>query len=159
MECLARGGIWKFGNYRIEDHNVPYQFCYHIYNPSQSNTFGQLVKEMTSLITQCNIDAPISKLELKMIMITSSLLLQKLHPKAKAQGNNGTFKRKIKLWEDGKSEELLSGAKAIQKRTDNNRHKSRGETDIARIFRLKMNNGQIRQAARLLEKEMGAFYH
>ena len=30
-------------------------------------------------------------------------------------------------------------------------HKRRGETDKARLFRLKMENGQIRQAARLLE--------
>ena len=41
-------------------------------------------------------------------------------------------------------------AKAIEKRLDNNRHKSGDETDIVRFFRLKM---EIRQAARLLEKE------
>ena len=59
----------------------------------------------------------------------------------------------MKLWADGKFEELMSEAKAIQKRLDNNQHKQRGETDKARLFRLKMENGQIGQAARLLEHE------
>ena len=82
-----------------------------------------------------------------------SLLLQKLHPKAKAQENNEAFKRRMKLWADGKFEELMRKAKAIQKRLDNNQHKQRGKTEKARLFRLKMENGQIRQVARLLEYE------
>ena len=126
---------------------------YNIFEPSQSNTLGQLVKEMTNLITHYNADAPINKLALKIIMIMPSLLLQKLHSKAKSQENNEAFKRRMKLWADGKFEELMSEAKAIQKRLDNNQHKRRGETDKARLFRLKMENGQIRQAARLLEHE------
>ena len=105
-----------------------------------------------SLITHYNVYVPISKLALKIIMIMPSLLLQKLHPKVKTQENNEAFTRRTKLWEDVKFGELLSEAKAIKKKLDNNRHKSRGETNIARFFRLKM-NGQMRQAARLLEKE------
>ena len=129
---------------------------YNILKPSQSNTLEQLVKEMTKLITHVthyNVDAPINKLALNIIMIMPSLLLQKLHPKAKAQENNEASKRRMKLWADGKFEELMSEAKAIQKRLDNNQHKQRGETDKARLFRLKMENGQIRQAAILLEHE------
>ena len=117
---------------------------YNIFEPSQSNTLGQPVKEITNLITHYNVDAPINKLALKIIMIMPSLLLQKLHPKAKAQENNEAFKRRMKLWADGKFEELMSEAKAVQKRLDNNQHKQRGETDKARLFRLKMENGQIR---------------
>ena len=86
-------------------------------------------------------------------MIMPILLLQKLHPKAKPQENNEAFKRRMKLWVDGKFEELMSEAKAIQKRLNNNQHKQRGETDNARLFRLKIENGQIRKAARLLEHE------
>ena len=127
-------------------------FKKYVFEPSQSNTLGQLVKEMTNLITHYNVDAPINKLTLK-IMIMLSLLLQKRHPKAKTQENNDVFKRRMKLWADGKFEELMREAKAIQKRLDNNQHKQRGETDKARLFRLKMENGQIRQAARLLEHE------
>ena len=47
----------------------------------------------------------------------------------------------------------MSETKAIQKRLDINQHKQRGEKDIARLFRMKMENCQIRQAAKLLEKE------
>ena len=47
----------------------------------------------------------------------------------------------MKLWADGKFEVLMSEVKAIQKRLDNNQHKRRGETDKARLFRLKMENG------------------
>ena len=47
----------------------------------------------------------------------------------------------------------MNEAKAIQKRLDNNQHKQRGETDKARLFSLKMENGQIRQTAKLLEHE------
>ena len=89
---------------------------YNIFEPSQSNTLGQLVKEMTNLITHYNVDAPISKLALKIIMIMPSLLLRKLHPKVKPQENNEAFKRRMKLLADGKFEELMSEAKAIQKR-------------------------------------------
>ena len=96
---------------------------YNIFEPSQSNTLGQLVKEMTYQITHYNADAPINKLALKIIMIMPSLLLQKLHPKAKAQENNEAFKRRMKLWADGKSEELMNEDKAIQRRLDNNQHK------------------------------------
>ena len=108
---------------------------------------------MTNLITHFNVDAPINKLVLKIIMIMPSMLLQKLHPKAKSQENNEAVERRMKLWADGKFEEFVSEAKAIQKRLDNNQHKRRVETDKARLFRLKMENGQIRQAARLLEHE------
>ena len=59
----------------------------------------------------------------------------------------------MKLWTDGKFEEGMSEAKAIHKRLDNNQHKQRGETDNARLLRLKMENVQIRQAAKLLEHE------
>ena len=61
----------------------------------------------------------------------------------------------MKLWADGKFEEPMSEAKAIQKKLDDDQHKQRGETDITRIFWLKMENGQIREAVRLLEKEGG----
>ena len=78
---------------------------------------------MTNLISHYNVSAPISKLALKIIMIMPSLLLQKIHPKAKAQENNEAFKRRMKLWADGKFEELMSEAKAIQRRLDNYQHK------------------------------------
>ena len=39
---------------------------YNIFEPSQSNTLGQLVKEMTDLITHYNVDAPI-------VMVVTSL--------------------------------------------------------------------------------------
>ena len=55
------------------------------------------MKEMMNLITHYNADVPINKLALKIIMIMLSLLLQKLHPKAKAQENNEASKRRMKL--------------------------------------------------------------
>ena len=96
---------------------------YNIFEPFQSNTLGQLVKEMTDPITYYNVDAPITKMALKIIMIMPSLLLQKLHPNAKSQENKEAFKRRMKLWADGKFEELMSEAKTIQKRLHNNQHK------------------------------------
>ena len=81
------------------------------------------MKEMTSLITHYSVDAPINKLALKIIKILPSLLLQKLHPKVKVQENNEAFKRRMKLWADGKFEEIMSETKAIQKRLDNNQLK------------------------------------
>ena len=128
-------------------------FKKYIFEPSQNNTLGQLVKEMTNLITHYSVDTPINKLALKLILIMPSLLLQKLHPKAKAQENSEAFKRRMKLWAYVRFEDLISEAKATQKRLDNNQHKQRGEADNARLFRLKMENAQIRQAARLLEHE------
>ena len=40
---------------------------YNIFEPSQSNTLGQLVKEMMNLITHYNVDAPINKLAQKLL--------------------------------------------------------------------------------------------
>ena len=101
---------------------------------------------MAGLIIHCSVHVPISKLALKITMIMADLLPQELHPKAKAQENNEAFKRRMKLWADCKFKELLSEDKTIQKIRQQS-------TDFARLFRLKMENGQIRQAARLLEKE------
>ena len=81
---------------------------------------GKFAKEMMSLFIHYIVDVPISKQVLKIIMIMPCLLLQKLHPLAKAQESNEVYKRRLKLWEDGKFEELLSKVKAIQKRLDNN---------------------------------------
>ena len=84
LTCNDRQGM-EFENLsnRIYDEKIYFKKC-NIFEPSESNTLRQLVKEVTNLITYCNIDAPISKPALKIIMIMPSLLLQKLHPKAKA---------------------------------------------------------------------------
>ena len=54
-------------------------FIKYIFELSQSNTVGQLVKEMSILITHYNVDAFINKLALNIYMIMPCLLLQKLH--------------------------------------------------------------------------------
>ena len=118
----------------------------------QNNTTDHFMKEMTKLLSHYNSDSSIKKQALKLLMILPCLLLQKVHSKAKTRENNNALRRRLDLWKQGKLEDLLSEAMAIQERLSDAHPQNGRAFDKARLFRQKMENGHIRPAARLLEK-------
>ena len=74
------------------------------------------VKEMTDLINSwCN-KSEWRGIAMKALMIIPSLLLQKPSPKSKSHVNKHHLKRRITLWQNGKIDDLLREAAAIQYR-------------------------------------------
>ena len=63
------------------------------------------------------------------------------------------FKRKTEIGVGDEVTEPFSEAKAILKRLDSNQPKTIACIDTASFFRIKMEKGQIRQVARLLESK------
>ena len=91
---------------------------------------------------------------MKLLMIMPKLLLQKEHMKAKKKENDKAFRRRMEAWQKGEYLELMEEAEAIQKRL---RQQPRVETEgmIARKFRTRMEEGNVHQAARLLQPQQG----
>ena len=74
--------------------------------------------------------------------------------KAKKKENDKAFRRRMEAWQKGEYLELMEEAEAIQKRL---RQQPRVETEgmIARKFRTRMEEGNVHQAARLLQPQQG----
>ena len=87
---------------------------------------------------------------MKLLMIMPKLLLQKEHMKTKKKENDKAFRRRMETWQKGEYLELMEEAEAIQKQL---RQQPRVETEgmIARKFRTRMEEGNVHQAARLLQ--------
>ena len=91
---------------------------------------------------------------MKLLMIMPKLLLQKEHMGAKKKENDKAFWRRGEAWRKGDCLELMEEAEAIQKRLCQ-RPKVETEGMIARKFRKKMDEGNVHQAAGLLQLQQG----
>ena len=87
-------------------------------------------------------------------MIMPKLLLEKEHMKAKKKENDKAFRRRMEAWQKGEYLELMEEAEAIQKGLH---QQPRVETEgmIARKFRTRMEEGNVHQAASLLQPQQG----
>ena len=120
--------------------------------PTSGNSLQAMIKEMTYLINEYNNNSPSASIALKLLMIMPKLLLLRPHKKSKTKENNEALKRRIKAWQNKELDELLKEAEAIQKRTTKQRvHKK--SVDKARQFRMKMEEGFVRQASQLLQED------
>ena len=123
---------------------------HNIFTPTQGRSTEMMMEEMTRIITEYNADTSGSKMALKKLMIMPKLLLQKEHTKAKQKENDHALKRRIVLWRQERYEELMHEAEAIQKRILKH-PRLKTQEDVPRKFRHKMEEGNVRQAARLLQ--------
>ena len=127
---------------------------HNMFTPLQGTTTEMMTREMTRIIEEYNNDASGKAMAMKLLMIMPKLLLQKEHMKAKKKENDKAFRRRMEAWQKGEYLELMEEAEAIQKRL---RQQPRGETEemIARKFRTRMEEGNVHQAARLLQPQQG----
>ena len=124
---------------------------FNMFMPPNGESKKKMLIEMTSLIQEYVDDSPMEHLALKMLMIMPQLLQQKTHIKAKTKENNKAFDRRMNAWKKGEYKQLLAEAQAIQKKLTH-KQKANSRIDVARKFRQKMENGLVRQASRLIQK-------
>ena len=134
---------------KIYDRIIFYEH-HNMFTPTQGRSTELMTIEMTRIIAEYNADTSGSKTAMKKLMIMPKLLLQKEHMRAKQKENDRALSRRIESWMKGDLEELLSEAEAIQKRLPKNAS-SKTQEDVPRKFRHKMEEGNVRQAARLLQ--------
>ena len=127
---------------------------HNMFTPSQGTTTEMMTREMTRIIEEYNNDTSGKAMAMKLLMIMPKLLLQKEHMKAKKKENDKAFRRRMEAWQKGEYLELMEKAEAIQKRL---RQQPMVETEgmIARKFRKRMEEGNVHQAARLLQPQQG----
>ena len=83
-----------------------------------------------------------------------SLLLQRTSKKSKSKENKNHLERRLKLWEEGKYDQLLEEGEAIQNRLNEggNNNQQSGEGEFVKQFRAQMSIGNVNGALRLLGK-------
>ena len=74
------------------------------------------IDEVTRLMKLWINDTPLWKIALKAVHVMPALLLQKPSQSSKSKDHHAALERRLKLWEEGKIEELLYKGKTIQGR-------------------------------------------
>ena len=106
------------------------------------------IEEVTPLMKLWINDTPLRKIALK-----APLLLQKPSKSSKSKDQNAALERRLKLWEEGKIEELLYEEQTIQERLKS----PDSSMTIAKIlmkFRFLMSKGNVNGALKLLTNNM-----
>ena len=110
-------------------------------------------EEVTRLMKLWINDTPLRKIALKAADIMPALLLQKPHKSSKSKDHHAAVKRRLKLWEERKIEELLYEGQTIQERLKS----SDSSMTIAKIsmkFRIFMSKGNVNGALKLWTNNM-----
>ena len=85
-------------------------------------------------------------------MVMPQLLLQRPHGSSKLKEHNSCLERRMKLWKEGKLDELVREVTAIQNRLRTKRRPT-GSTNVARDFANLMFGGKVREALELLSEK------
>ena len=110
------------------------------------------IRELTRLIKKwiANHDS-LFEFSFKMAMCMPAILLQKPGRKSTAKQHTEYLKKRLDLWEAGKFNELLTEARYIQKKMQNNKKYDTPE-HIAKTFAKLMLQGKVNAALKLLNK-------
>ena len=93
-------------------------------------------------------DTPLRKIALKAVHVIPALLLQKPSKTSKSKDHYAVLEWRLKLWEEGKIEELLYEGQTIQERLKS----SCGSMAIANVsmkFRILASKGNVNSALKL----------
>ena len=124
---------------------------HNMFTPSQGTTTEMMTREVTRIIETCNNDTSGEAMAMKLLMITKITSAKGAH---EGKENDKAFRRWMEAWQKGEYLELMEEAEVIQKRLH---QQPRVETEgmIARKFRTRMEEGNVHQAARLLQPQQG----
>jgi hypothetical protein len=111
------------------------------------------IKETTRLLSIWNEDSGMKESAIKFVMIMPALLLQKPCRKSNAKQHSEYLQKRMILWEDGKFDELLREARAIQQKLKQSTSKYDTNEHLAKTFAKLMLQGKVHAALRLLDKE------
>ena len=87
-------------------------------------------------------DTPLRKIALKAVHVMPALLLQKPSKSSKSKDHHADLERRLKLWEEGKIEELLYEGQTIQERLKSP-DSSMTVAKISMKFRMLMSKGNV----------------
>ena len=117
------------------------------------------IKEVTRLMKLWINDTPLREIALKAVYVITALLLKNPSKSLKSKDHHTPLERRLKLWEEGKIEELLYEGQTIQESLKS----SNSSMTIAKIFmklRILMSKGNVDGTLKLLKNNMQMeFYH
>ena len=87
-------------------------------------------------------DTPLRKIVLKAVHVIPALLLQKPSKTSKSKDHYAVLERRLKLWEEGKIEELLYEGQTIQEKLKSP-DSSMTVAKISMKFRMLMSKGNV----------------
>ena len=107
------------------------------------------IEEVTRLIKLWIYDTPLRKIALKAVYVMLALLLQKPSKSSESKDHHAALERRLKLWEEGKIEELFYERQTIQEKLT----LPNSNITIANILmkcRILMSKGNMNNALKLL---------
>ena len=108
------------------------------------------IEEVTRLMKLWINDTPLRKIALKAVHVMPVLLLQKPSKSSKSKYHHAHLERRLKLWEEGKIEELLYEGQTMQERP----YISMTIAKISMKFRILMSKGNVNGSLKLLTNNM-----
>ena len=87
---------------------------------------------------------------MKVFMVLPNLLLQKPSPTSKAKEHTKVLEQRMKLWEEGKTVDILKECRTIQKKLTTG--KKRSAFDVTRVFSKLVLEGKIGAALKFLDE-------
>ena len=107
------------------------------------------IPEMTRLIEEWTNDSEISTIALKALMVMPVLLLQKPTRKSTSKQHKLYLSKRLKLWCEGRFEELVKEGRQIQNKMKQNVRKDETPEKTAKSFAKLMLQGKVNAAMRL----------
>ena len=86
------------------------------FSPPSGHSGTDFVRETTRLLRAYADKTPLERVALRAVTVMPGLMLQKPHPKAGTKEFVKHLSRRLNLWKEGRIQELLAEARAIQSR-------------------------------------------
>ena len=141
----------KFGSHRGKDAVLAWESTYEDVVRWRRNLFmlpsGQagkmFLEEMTKVASAWARGSPAQTVAMIMIMVMPALLLQKPSKRSKTADHIKALKTRLELWKEGKIEDLVNEAKAIQQRLEKSKSK---QEQHEKVFVRLMLQGKVSSA-------------
>ena len=124
-----------------------------LFEPPPGGATKEMIREMTSLISDYTNDSPLAPIALHAVAIIPQLFCQRTHSKSKQKEDAAALRRRVSMWQKGELEDLLSEARTLHERRHDRTDMPEQNDDIARRFGNKMRAGKVSAATRSITKE------
>ena len=111
------------------------------------------IKLSTEWLNQFNNKTCFEGIALKVLMVIPNLMLQKPSARSKTKDHSERLTARLKLWNEGKLNEIWKEVATIQKKLQASKKKQRTDEDISRVFSKLMLEGKVGAALKFLEEQ------
>ena len=116
-----------------------------------------VLEEVTRFMKLWICDTPLRKIALKAVHVMPALVLHKPSKSSKSKDHHAALERRLKLWDEGKIEELLYKGQTIQEKLKSP-DSSMAIAKISMKFRILMSKGNVNGALKVLTHAKWNFY-